>query len=579
MSFLGEIKRRKVFRVAIVYAIVAWGLVEIVATVEAPLGLPDWVDTLVIVLVVVGFPLALVLSWAYDMTPAGIIRTKELESADDRSGDAGTSAEAPQEDLLANSVAVLPFENLSPNPDDAYFAAGIHEELLNQLAKIQDLRVIARTSVMRYEGARRSVSEIANELRVGTLMEGSVRYAGDRVRVMAQLIDADTEDHLWSEVYERDLVDVFAIQADIATRIAKALEAKFSLAEQQRVERPLTRSPAAYVLYLQAMAVAREGGIELAITSSKSRAALQSYLDKAIAADPDFALAYVQRARVYVYSLISDIGTEETYASRRADLERLAQQDFEKALALDPNLGVAYAGTAQMHQFNWRREEARAAHERALQLSPNDPEVLSGIAIFKALTGQHEEAINLGQRALMLDPVSANAHFWMAFIHLAALDLNAAASAFRNAIELAPTSSISHSILSQLETARGNSAVALEEAKIAEQLLLDNTNSSHLSAAIYAYGRIGCQEDARRLFEQLEETASSRRVAAGAMVQAYLGIGDDDRALDWLNRAAENPEPYEAYYAVNFLKANWLVDPLLEQPRFSEVRRRLGFSE
>ena len=127
MSFLGEIKRRKVFRVAIVYAVVAWGLVEIVATVEAPLGLPDWIDTLVIVLVVVGFPLALVLSWAYDMTPAGIIRTKELESADDRSGDAGTSAEAPQEDPLSNSVAVLPFENLSPNPVDVYFAAGIHE--------------------------------------------------------------------------------------------------------------------------------------------------------------------------------------------------------------------------------------------------------------------------------------------------------------------------------------------------------------------------------------------------------------------------------------------------------------------
>jgi TolB-like protein len=290
LSFLGEIKRRKVWQVAAVYVGVALAVIGLIDGVSEPLSLPSWFDTVVIVLLAVGFPIALVLAWAFDLTPAGVVRTPPSDAMPEDGAPLGMpqqsvptaeqatpSAEQapprsqaalsppnesiePRPEFLRNSVAVLPLENLSPNPDDGYFAAGIHEEILNCLTKIKDLSVIARTSVKKYRDTDKSIAEIAAELGVGTVMEGSVRYAGDRVRVTAQLIDAATQDHLWSEVYERDLADVFAIQADIAAKIAAALEAEFSVAEREGIEKLPTSSPTAYALYLRALAIIQEQG-------------------------------------------------------------------------------------------------------------------------------------------------------------------------------------------------------------------------------------------------------------------------------------------------------------------------------
>ena len=288
MSLLSEIKRRKVFQVAAAYAIVGWLLIQVVVSIEGPLGLPDWMDTFVIVLVIVGFPLALILSWVFDLTRAGIVRTRALaEPAADSAPVAAaapiahaapiapaaaavTAAAASTRRILANSVAVLPFENLSPNADDAYFAAGIHEEVLNYLAKIRDLNVIARTSVRQYAGSDKPISQIARELGVGAVLEGSVRYAGQRVRIAAQLIEAETEKHLWSEIYERDLLDVFAIQADVAIKIAEALQAKLSDADEASLESlPKTHSTEAHSLYLAAQALVAQSDV-LFVTSPAS---------------------------------------------------------------------------------------------------------------------------------------------------------------------------------------------------------------------------------------------------------------------------------------------------------------------
>lgn len=578
MSFLGEIKRRKVFQVAAVYAVVAWLLVQIVVSVEAPLNLPDWADTFVIVLVLIGFPLAIVLSWAYDLTPRGIVRTPPSVEQP-ATPQVGPPAQAPDLEALPNSVAVLPFENLSPNVEDAFFAAGIHEELLNQLAKIQDLRVIARTSVMQYEGARRSVSAIAAELRVGTLMEGSVRYAGNRVRVTAQLIDGPTEGHLWSDVYERDLADVFAIQADIATQIASALKAKFSGAEQLSVEKQITRSPEAYGLYLQAMAIARESGIDEVVHSPQLRAALQSRLDEAIAIDPDFALAYVYRARVQLSALRFDIGGSQTDASPVAELENRALADLNKALALDPDLGVAHATLARIHQGHWRRAEAEAAYERALELRPNDPEILNDAALFKATIGKREEAVRLGRKALALDPSSGLAHYFLAVTYMQLGEIEAAIDLNRQVVGHIPTQAIQRANYAVLEYVLGNKAIALEQTTSAEQLLGENVNPASIAGVAYAYGRVGAHDDALRLFKRLQETAATRRIAAGAWAFGYLAIGDDAQALHWLEVAAEKRDPYEAYYSVLMLRANAFADPVLERPEFVEVRHRLGFED
>ncbi len=264
MSFLGEIKRRKVFQVGAVYAVVAWLAIQVITAIETPLGLPDWVDTLVIVLLAIGFPLTLVISWAFDVTPEGIVRDAGGDAPVKSGGrkieyvligllvitvswiaysELGPSGR-PALRVLPNSIAVLPFENLSPDPDNAYFAGGIHEEILNQLAKIRDLNVIARTSVLNpdFTDGSMSIPAIALELNVETIMEGSVRYSGnlDTVRVTAQLIDGETNTHIWTDTFDGDLTDFFGFQTVIAVQIASATQAEFSADERELIDKPIT---------------------------------------------------------------------------------------------------------------------------------------------------------------------------------------------------------------------------------------------------------------------------------------------------------------------------------------------------
>lgn len=599
MSFLGEIKRRKVFQVAAVYTVVAWLLIQIIDVVNDPLNLPAWFDTVIIVLLAVGFPIAVVLAWAFDLTPAGVVRTPANDAVSEIGVSLGTpqqpapspeqAAPSPEQTapsppaesirlrqkILRNSVAVLPLENLSPNPDDAYFAAGIHEEILNRLTKIKDLSVIARTSVKKYRDTDKSIAEIATELGVGTVMEGSVRYAGERVRVTAQLIDAATQDHLWSEVYERDLADVFAIQADVAAKIAEALEAEFSVAEKESIEKPPTNSPEAYALYLGALAILQEHGGVVG-GHPELRSSSRSYLDQAIAFDPDFAMAYVERARVYLSMLNQDPGIHENYASRRAELEGLALGDLRQALELDPSAGAAHGALARIHQFNWRGSDAREAYGHALRLSPNDPEVLMDCAVFRALTGHSEEAIEFGERAITLDPNSAFGHSWMAVIYMRSGDEDAATEGQRRAVELSPTFGLAHLMLGY---AQGNHAEALMHTQIAEQLLHDDANPAFLGELALSYSRHGHREDAERIFHRLEETAKTHRIPSAAWVTGYLALGDDEQALHWLNTAADSPEPYVAYFSVTHLKANAYSHPVLDEPRFRAVRERLGYTD
>ena len=283
MSFITELKRRNVFKVGFAYAVVSWLVMQVSSTAAPALSLPEWTTSMITFLLVLGFPITLILAWAFELTPDGIRSTQAASIEEDVTrltsrrldfaiiallgaavvflvmdnyileDDAATVVDAAPEpvaeeaapepqpapepavpeqpEVLPNSVAVLPFENLSLDPENAFFAAGIHEETLNQLTKLHNLSVISRTSVLRYEDSELSIPEIATELNVGAVMEGSVRYADDKVRITAQLIDAATDEHLWSEVYERDFADIFAIQSDIAMNIANALEAEFSLEE------------------------------------------------------------------------------------------------------------------------------------------------------------------------------------------------------------------------------------------------------------------------------------------------------------------------------------------------------------
>ncbi|HEY5623675.1 MAG TPA: hypothetical protein VIV14_07925 [Gammaproteobacteria bacterium] len=591
MSLLGEIKRRRVVQVGVLYGVVAWALVEIVATIEEPLGLPTWVDTLVIVLALVGFPLAMILSWAFDVTPQGVVRTPSTDEPEASASaqappfpaapSAGVSAEspAPKPAVLRNSVAILPLENLSPNPDDAYFAAGIHEEILNYVAKIQDVNVIARTSVKRYAGSDKPIGEIAAELGVGTIMEGSVRYAGERVRVTAQLIDAATENHLWSDVYERELADIFAIQADIAENIAAALEAELSSATKKKIETPTTESPEAYALYLRAMAIIQEYGWSNA-SVPEVRVMARSWLDQAIAADADFALAYVQRGRLLGALLNQDPGELENYEERRAEMERLALADLEKAMQLDPSIGAAHAAMARIHQFNWRGKEAAAEYALAMELSPNDPITIIDFAIFTAITGNPARAVKLAQRSASLNPNDAQVHMGMSMIHLHNADVESAVETERRSAELAPSAGLPHVILGHLEKMTGNHTEALKQARIAEELLRDDMNPTYLGELICVYARLDMREDAERLFGQVEDLAKKRRVPALVWLLSYMALGDDEQAYRWLKTLVKQREPYVSFFStVNHVVGNIYRYPLLDEPRVKALRDGFGFQD
>lgn len=577
MSFLSEIKRRHVFQVTAVYAVVAWLVIQIVDVVKEPLRLPTGFDTIVIVLAAAGFPLAIALAWVYEVTSHGVVRTPPAnQTTPSSAAPVPASATRPKPERLRKSVAVLPLDNLSPNPDDAYFASGVHEEILNQLCKIKDLSVIARTSVKKYQDTSKSIAEIGAELGVSTVMEGSVRYAGQRVRVTAQLIDAETEDHIWSEVYERELADVFAIQADVATKIAAALEAELSLAEKMSVEKLPTDSTEAYGLYLRAQAIFQEQGHMIGARQGQSDD-IQAFLDEAIEIDPDFAMAYVARASLNASRLNQDPGVYAESATRRSELERLALHDVERALALDPSIGTAHAILARIHQFNWRGEQARRAYLRALELSPSSVEVVMSFAVFCAITERLDEALEHANRGVELDPSSPDVHDWLAYVLFLRDDLAGALAAARRAVSLMPTYVMGHAIIGIIEAMRGNRAEALEATRLAEHLTRDFINPAIVGQLAANYVVAGDPEGVERIHQRIQGMASRGHIPHVAWIWVYVALGEEERALEHLKAAGDNPESYVGHFGLMMVKFNVQHFEVLDEPRFREARARLPF--
>ena len=579
MSFLGELKQRKVFRVAIAYAIVGWGLIEIISTIEEPLELPGWMDTFVIVLVAVGFPLAIVLSWMFDLTSKGIVRTPPSVETEPAApvGSAAPGIARQKRETLPNSIAVLPLENLSPNPDDAYFAAGIHEEILNYLAKIEDLSVIARTSVKRYAGTDKSIAEIADELGVGTVMEGSVRYAGDRVRVTTQLIDAASENHLWSETYERELADVFAIQADIAMHVARSLQAKLTTQEKRSIETlPRTRSSEAHALFLKAQAAFSQGDTAMAVTTPPTvRDDIQAQLDRIIVLDPEFAPPYALKAALYAVSRIYDPVSEENWPAFCSELDESVQLNAGKALSLAPGLGLPYFALALNHQFNWRWRRAREDYERAIDLKPNDTHILTWYAALCWFEDDLDEATKLAKRAVALDPANAWAGLILGLVLHVAGDYEASVAAFADSSEMHPESSLPYLHRVLPEIALGHEEHALEELRLADRLMPDQAAPAiHLHLA-YLFRRLGQPEQASAVLDKREAMIGDRFVDPIVWVMGNMARGDRAAALAALTEAAERRESRQEVFAREITRRNAWFEPMLDEPEFKALRERL----
>src|ERR1700732_3009930 len=308
-NFFAELKRRNVYKVAVAYAVVGWLIAQIATQIFPFLEIPNWIVRLVIVLIAIGFPIALVIAWAFEATPEGIKRTEVADAKHEHSRGktwiyvviigaaisvalffvgrytAGNNASAARTELPAKSIAVLPFDSLSRDPDNAFFAEGVQDEILTRLAKVADLKVIARTSTQKFKTAPENLPDIAKQLGVLNILEGSVQKAGDQVRVNVQLINALTNAHLWAEIYDRKLTDIFAVESDIAKAIADTLQAKLTGLEKTAMSNKPTENPEAHELYLK-------GRYFWNRRTGENLKKAADYFQQAIGKDPKYALAY-----------------------------------------------------------------------------------------------------------------------------------------------------------------------------------------------------------------------------------------------------------------------------------------------
>ncbi len=422
-NFFAELKRRNVYRAAVAYGVVAWFLTQLTTQVFPFFEIPNSAVRFVVIALAVGFPIAMLLSWLYELTPGGIVRTEDLDPVQARSAQRATGRildfiligvlllviamlvigrrpfySQTGESISQKSIAVLPFENLSEDKANAFFADGVQDEVLTDLARIADLKVISRTSVMQYKtGIARNLREIGQQLGVANVVEGSVQRSGNRVRVNAQLVDARTDRHLWGQTYDRDLADVFAIQSEIAKTIADQLQAKLSPSEKSAIERPPTNDLAAFDLYTRAK--------DLLLTAPGSSAGKADYLqaidllNQAVARDPSFFQAYCRLAQAHdgLYSA----GYDHTSA-RLA----LAEAAIEAASRLRPNAGETHLARARNIYQGYRDYNGALAElELARQTLPNDSRVfeLTGY-IQRRQPGRYEESTRTLERAIELDP-------------------------------------------------------------------------------------------------------------------------------------------------------------------------------
>jgi TolB-like protein/Flp pilus assembly protein TadD len=444
-GFFEEVQRRKVYRVAAAYIIAAGFIIQIGSAVFPAWELPNWAFRLVVVLLLIGFPIALILAWAYDVTPQGIraTSTPSVPIARRRrnlimliaigvivSAGAGffllPRASARKID---KSIAVLPFQNLSDEKENAYFADGIQDDILTNLSKIGDLKVISRMSVMSYRGdALRNAREIGKALGVATLLEGSVRRAGNRVRVSVQLINANNDEHIWAEDYDRDLTDVFAIQTDLAQKIASSLQAKLSPNEKARLNRRPTENPDAYLLFIQAERYA----IGTEMLRDYSRKAEQLY-EQAIKLDPNFAAAFACLSMVesWVYHSFDPIAARREKARFAAD----------EALRLQPDLPEGHLALGFSYYYGDRDyERALAEFEIAKRDLPNEAQAYMAIGAIQRRQGKWAESTANLEKSASLDPKNLTLLFNLAFSYIAQRKFQDADKTLDRAIAAAPQS-------------------------------------------------------------------------------------------------------------------------------------------
>jgi TolB-like protein/Tfp pilus assembly protein PilF len=420
-NFFAELKRRNVYKVAIAYAVAGWALAQGIAQVFPLFDVPNWALRLIVLAIVIGFPIALVIAWAFEATPEGIKRTEVADAMPAATSGhkksawiyvvviggaisvalfflgrytAGNKASATPNDLSNKSIAVLPFENLSRDPDNAYFADGIQDEILTRLSKIADLKVISRTSTQHYKSAPENLPEIAKQLGVAHILEGSVQKSGDAVRVNVQLIKAANDSHLWADTFDRKLTDIFSVESEVAKAIADQLRAKLTGQEEQVIAAKPTDNPEAYDAYLR--------GLAYTLKTHPTPANLlgaQKYLREAVRLDPKFALGWA------LLSYVDANGYRTANLPPTVTLREEARQGGETAFALQPNLGEALHAKGYYHYGCLKDYDTAVRYfEQARQFLPNSSRIPESLAYVARRRGQWDQSESYFNEAERLDP-------------------------------------------------------------------------------------------------------------------------------------------------------------------------------
>lgn len=598
-NFFAELKRRNVYKVAVAYAVIAWLLIQAASILFPTFDAPPWVMKVLVAVIVIGFPLALSLSWAFEITPEGIKREEDLSLDKSIAHHTGrkivgiitavavlaaglfvfqllrprlTSIGAPSTTMNAlpeKSVAVLAFENLSDDKGSEYFSDGISEELLTVLQKIPGLRVAARTSAFSFKGKNATAQEIGQKLGVAHLVEGSVRKAGDVVRIAARLTRTDTGEQLWSENFTRDLKDVLAVQTELAQTIVGQLSgqltnraadpaAKAAIQAQVRAaEKGGTKNVEAQQHYLQ--------GRFYSNRSSEKNAgeALVEY-QRAVELDPSFGLAWAGLAQTHVWycgssSVIGRAGYDDHLAR--------AREAAARALAIEPNLPEALLARSKIQldfDFDWNG--AAETVRSALALAPADPALVTAAGTLALARGDTTRAIELYRQAVALDPVNPSARSWLAFILGVTGRLAEARAEYPRVVELSPAAPWSHAGLGVAFIVKGK----FEEAAVAAQD--DAAEWARLlvvAMARWSQKRIPEADAAlARLTEGFADTA------AYLIAEVYAYRGDKDRAFEWLERARRQRDG-----SLGFLRCDPFLAKLHGDPRWIAFLHTMGLAD
>ena len=583
-DFFAELKRRNVYKVAVAYAVVSWLLIQAASILLPTFEAPSWVMKAFVVFLALGFVVAVIISWAFEMTPQGMKRTADVSADEVRSMPYWSKRKfaafiigvaviatglltyqflrAPSSTIAANadskSIAVLPFVNMSADKNDEYLSDGVSEELITALSKITGLQVKARTSSFAFKGKNEDIQKIGELLHANHLLEGSVAKAGNKLRITAQLIQASDGNHEWSDTYDRDMQDIFAVRSEVAQKVAETLKVRLLGEEKRKINKKPTENLEAYNLYRQGRYYGdkvSEEGIKKALP----------FFQHAIEKDPRFALAYAGMADTYVAAADAFIAPREAFSK--------AKEAALKAIELDDSLAEAHASLGLVHyHYDWDWAAAEKEFKRALVLNPQSAWSYTLYSQFLGGMGRVDEANEQGRRALELDPLSVTARWCLGWAFLSAGRSDEAIEQLAKAMELDPSSAWARTFLGRAYLSKGMQQRAIEELETARRDEPDDVFVLGLLG--YGYAVTGRRADAFKVLHSLDEMEGRRYVSRAARVYVYAGLGDKDKAFEWLEKAYQERSDALAWFRQEPESLS-----LRSDPRFAPLMRKIGFTE